>query len=140
MWIVPRNSRFDYDLFDDFFKDSFFRQPSVPSMKTDIKEVENQFVLTMDLPGFAKEDITISHENGYLTIAAQKKSESEEKDDKGKAIRIERSFGSCKRSFYIGEDVNLDAIKATHNNGVLELTFPKLELTTKETKKYISIE
>lgn len=139
MMIVPRNNRFGFDLFDDFFKDSFFRPVEVPSMKTDIKEVENQYVLTMDLPGFAKEDIQISHENGYLTISAQRNETSQETDDKGRTIRQERSFGSCKRSFYIGEAVDQESIKASHSNGVLELRFPKLSTQEKD-KKYISID
>ena len=85
MMLVPRKK--SWDLFDDFFEDF----PVVDSkyMKTDIKECENNYELIIDLPGFNKDNINISIENGYLQISAKTTSDKEEKE-KGKYLRRER--------------------------------------------------
>ena len=98
-------------------------------MKTDIHENEDDYELDIDLPGFKKEDINLSLENGYLVIEAGK---SLEKEKKGKAIRKERYEGSMQRSFYVGEDVKEEDIKAKFEDGVLKLTVPKKEKTSEE--------
>lgn len=136
MMLVPRKK--SWDLFDDFFEDF----PVVDSkyMKTDIKECENNYELIIDLPGFNKDNINISIENGYLQISAKTTSDKEEKE-KGKYLRRERFEGEFKRNFYIGENVSEDEIKASFKNGILKLEVPKKE-ERKETpeKKYINID
>ena len=126
MMLVPRR---DFDLFDDFFNDPFFKggeRHSHPLMKTDIKETEDGYIIDIDLPGFDKKDIQIDVENGYLNINA-KSENSNDDEEKGKFIRRERYYGECSRSFYIGEDVHEDDIKATFKNGILSLDVPKVK-------------
>ncbi|MBR0133289.1 MAG: Hsp20/alpha crystallin family protein [Lachnospiraceae bacterium] len=106
-------------------------------MKTDIHENEDSYELDIDLPGFKKEDIKLSLENGYLVIEAGK---SLEKEKKGKAIRKERYEGSMQRSFYVGEDVKEEDIKAKFEDGVLKLTVPKKEKEEVPEKRTILIE
>ena len=131
---------FDSDL-DDIFK------PMMPSrdfmrtdlMKTDIKEIDSNIILEMEVPGYKKENISIDFEDGYLTITANKISQEENKSNKDKRyIRRERFTGSCSRKFYIG-DINENDIKANFCDGILTLTFPK-ESKKVETKKQITIE
>lgn len=142
MMLVPRR---DFDLFDDFFNDPFFRggekrPPVHPLMKTDIKETENSYIIDMDLPGYDKKDIQIDVENGYLNINA-KIDNSNDEEEKGKFIRRERYYGECSRSFYIGEDVCEDDIKASFKNGILTLDVPKVkEEDQKRDKKFIAID
>lgn len=135
MMLMPRR---DFDLFDDFFKDDFFRgKEKLSLMKTDIKELENSFILDIDLPGYNKEDIKIDVTNGYLTINAKTEINNEGKD---KYIRHERFMGECSRSFYIGEDVNIKNIKASFKNGILSLEVPKVDSDKNGSeKKYIEI-
>ena len=145
MTLVPRNnnlgvSLFD-NMFDDFFKDPFFtRNNSVKVMKTDIQEKDNNYVLDMDLPGYDKEDIKAQLKDGYLTISAQKNTSNDEKDEDGNYIRRERYCGKCSRSFYVGDSIKEEDIKASFNNGILELTFPKEVPQKEEEMKYITID
>ena len=109
-------------------------------MKTDVKEVENGYEVAMDLPGFKKEDISAKLENGYLTITASKGLDKDEKNEDGKYIRRERYSGSCSRSFYVGDGVTEEDIKARFEDGILKLDIPKKDAEKIEQKKYISIE
>lgn len=111
-------------------------------MKTDVKEIDTGYEVDIDLPGFKKEDVHASLENGYLTISATKGLDKDEKDKKtGTYIRKERYSGSCQRSFYVGDDITEDDIKGAFKHGILKLTIPKKEATpTVDTKKYIAIE
>ena len=109
-------------------------------MKTDVKEVENGYEVAMDLPGFKKEDISAKLENGYLTITASKGLDKDEKNEDGKYIRRERYSGSCSRSFYVGEAVTPEDIKAHYDNGELKIVLPKKDAPAVETKKTIMIE
>ena len=94
----------------------------------------------MDLPGYDKSDIKAQLKDGYLTITAQKNTSKEDKDEKENYIRRERYCGKCSRSFYVGENLKEEDIKASFNNGILELTFPK-EVGKKEKEiKYITID
>jgi len=102
-------------------------------MRTDIYEKGNNYIVDIDLPGLKKEDIIINYENGYLTISASKK---EENIEKGKYIRQERFYGEVKRSFYIGEKKEAD-IKATYQDGILSISFPKEEQPKKGSKNII---
>lgn len=137
MMLVPRNN---FDLFDDIFGDPFFRKNENKIMKTDIIERDNSYVIDIDLPGFNKENIKIDVTDGYLTINAKMSSSNKENDKKEKYVRRERYFGECSRSFYVGEDIESDDIKAYFKNGILSLEIPKIDEQKKlPDKKYIEI-
>lgn len=138
MMMIPR--RHNFDLFEDMFRDPFFDERESRIMRTDIKEKGDKYIIDIDLPGYEKENIKIDVEDGYLTVHATIDSNKEEKEE-GKFVRKERYVGSCSRSFYVGEDVKEDDIKATFRNGILKLEVPKKE-EKKELpeKKYIQIE
>ena len=109
-------------------------------MKTDIREKDDNYEVSIDLPGFKKEDITVELNDGYITISASKNLDRDE-DKKGKLIRQERYAGSMTRSFYIGENVEKEDIEATYRHGVLTLTVPKKALDKKiPEKNLIAIE
>lgn len=127
------------DSFDDFFKDPFFKHSS-ELMKTDIHEVDNGYLLDMELPGYRKEDIQLELKDGYLNIQAERNTNDEEKDDKGNIIRQERYSGTCSRSFYVGETVKESDIKASFENGELKITVPKMDAPAVEEKRYIRID
>ena len=144
-------SIFNDDVFDDFFDFPFYDDRAEKKlyghhaanlMKTDIQEHDDGYTLEMDLPGFKKEEIQIELNNGYMTISAAKGLDEDEKDKKsGKYIRRERYTGSCQRSFYVGEDVTEEDIKAEFKHGILKLFIPKKEAKPAvEQKKYVSIE
>ena len=109
-------------------------------MKTDVKETETGYEVDIDLPGFKKDEINAKLDNGYLTISAAKGLDKDEKDKKGKYIRKERYAGSMSRSFYVGEGVTQEDIKAKYEDGILRLSVPKKEAKAVENKKYIAIE
>ena len=94
----------------------------------------------MDLPGYDKEDVKAQLKDGYLTITAQKNTNNEEKDEQGNYIRRERYCGKCSRSFYVGDSIKEEDIKASFNNGILELTFPKEVSQKEDDMKYITID
>ena len=139
------------NLFDDFMND--FRLPAFPDvdkelygkhaknlMKTDVKETEKGYEVDMDLPGFKKDEISIELENGYLTVSAAKGLDKDEEDKKGKYIRKERYAGAMQRSFYVGENLTDEDIKAKYENGILRLSVPKKPAKAVEAKKTIAIE
>lgn len=110
-------------------------------MSTDVRETENSYEVIMNLPGFTKEDVKGEIKDGYLTVTATTNTSRDEKDAEGKYIRRERYSGSCSRSFYVGEEVTQDDIKAKFEDGTLKLTIPKKEPQVKEEqKRYIEIE
>ncbi len=138
------------DLFDDFFNFPFFDDRDFRKMdrklygrrgknlmKTDVQETGDSYKLEMDLPGFKKEEIQVSLENGYLTVSAEKGLEEEKK---GKYIRQERYTGACERTFYVGEDVAKEDIKGEFRHGILTLVIPKKAQKKVEESKYITIE
>ena len=128
------------DPFDTWERKVLNRRP-VDLMKTDVRENEHEYLVDVDLPGFDKSDIKLSLEDGYLTVSASREDKKEEKDEKtGSYIRRERYVGACERSFYVGEDLTVEDIKAAFDKGVLSITIPKKELVEKAPeKKYISI-
>lgn len=133
-----RNNRWGLSLFDDI--DSFFApffndfKEKPKHLKVDISEKDNNYILEMDVPGYDKKDISIEFDDGYLTVIAKKQ---EDKEDKSQSyIKKERRKASCSRSFYVG-DIKEDSIKPTLDNGILKITFPKME--KKSTKKQIEI-
>ena len=138
--ITNRNNRdlIPFNIFEEAFND-WFRpayQHAGSVMKTDIKETEKGYELEVEMPGFDKKDISVSLEDGYLTVSAEKQ-EKEESGEKKNYIHRERSF-SAKRSFYVG-DVEEETVKAKYENGVLTLIVPKPD-ETKKLAKGIAIE
>ena len=109
-------------------------------MKTDVKETETGYEVDIDLPGFKKDEINAKLDNGYLTISAAKGIDKDEQDKNGKYIRRERYAGSMSRSFYVGEGVTEEDIKAKYEDGILRLVVPKKDAKAVENKKYIAIE
>ena len=133
---------FDFPFYDDRAEKKLYGHHAANLMKTDIQEHEDGYTLEMDLPGFKKDEIQVGLNNGYMTISAAKGLDEDEKDKKsGKYIRRERYTGSCQRSFYVGEDVTEEDIKAEFKHGILKLFVPKKEAKPAvEQKKYVSIE
>ena len=106
----------------------------------DIRDDGTNYLLDIELPGFKKEDIQAELKNGYLTIAASNENSKEEKDASGKVIRQERYSGSCRRSFYVGDQLKQEDIKASFENEVLKLQFPKdAPKAVEEPPRYIQI-
>ena len=142
--ILPRTNNFGMSLFDQMnsmFDTPFFRASNAaPSMKTDIREKDGLYLMTMDLPGFDKDNIKIELKDGYLTVSAEHGSSSEEKEDKDGYIVRERSYGSCSRSFYVGDHVTENDVKAAYKDGTLHLSFPKEAPKEIPAAKYIAIE
>ncbi len=139
---MPRS---DFDLFDDFFGDSFF-SPTVRNvraeklMKTVIVEKDKNYEVLVDLPGYDKNNIEVNVENGYLNIHAKIEKENNEKDkDKDKFVRRERFYGECSRSFYVGDEVKEEDISAEFKNGILVIDVPKKEDNKRKEIKHIEI-
>ena len=144
-------SVFGESLFDDLmdfpFEKEFFgrRNPLYGKhadhiMKTDIKELDAVYEMDIDLPGFKKDEISLTLDNGYLVVGACKAVDEEDKDDKGKVLRKERYSGAMQRSFYVGEGLDEADVKAKFEDGVLSLTFPKEKEPELPEKKTIMIE
>lgn len=135
-------SIFGENLFDDFMDFPFGGKKINTMMKTDIRDTDSTYELDIDMPGFKKEDIKAQLKDGYLTISATSNSNKDEKDNNGRYIRRERYSGACSRSFYVGDGVTQDEIKAKFENGALMLTVPKKEEkpAVEDNKKYIAIE
>ena len=142
-------SIFGENLFDDNWMDFPFdrdfwgrsnNKTNKTMMKTDIREHDAGYELDVDLPGFKKDGIKAELENGYLTISATKSANNDEQDKKGKYIRRERYAGTMQRSFYVGENVTQEDIKAKFENGILRLSIPKKDAKAVEMKKTIAIE
>ena len=142
-------SIFGENLFDDWFDDfpfyidkdaknvekKLYGRKAGRIMKTDIKEKEDGYELVVDLPGFSKDEVKASLENGYLIISAAKGLDKEEEEkETGHYIRKERYSGACERSFYVGEELEQSDIKAEFKHGILKLFVPK-----KEAKKEANI-
>ncbi|MCQ2519817.1 MAG: Hsp20/alpha crystallin family protein [Lachnospiraceae bacterium] len=150
----------NFDLFDLFRKDPWFDFDNHEFknlekklyghnyknvMSTDIKESDSGYEMTVDLPGFKKDEVSVALENGYLTISAAKGLEKDEASDeeekqKGNYIRRERYCGSCQRSFYVGDNLKVEDIKANFQHGILNLNIPKKEQEKVANNKYIAIE
>ena len=128
MDLIPRKFYLD-DIFDDLMV------PERSSLgKCDIYEKDNKYHIEMDIPGFSKEDIKINLDNNYLTISAEKKVNTEDKDKK--YIRRERSYSKFERSFYLN-NADEEKIDAEYKNGILNIIVPKVD--ENKSKKYIEI-
>lgn len=145
--LMPR--LYGESLFDDFFGYNYPVKKLVNTnenvnemMKTDIRETENSFELEISVPGFKKENLQVELKDGYLTVSGSTSANNDETDKAtGKYIRRERFYGSCSRSFYVGEEVKQEDIKAKYENGVLSVSVPKKEAKPQvEQKKFIDIE
>ena len=147
-------SIFGENLFDDFFNDfpfyyddkamkdtekKLYGKRASHVMKTDIKEMDNGYQLVVDLPGFTKDEIKASLENGYLTISAEKGLDKDEEDKKGRVLRQERYAGACSRSFYVG-NVKPEDVKAKYEDGVLSVIVPKEDVKKFASSTAIAIE
>lgn len=127
MMLIPR--RRDFDVFDEMFGDDFFPKNSSNLMKTDIREKKDKYIIDIDLPGYDKENINLSLNDGYLDVSAKVSKENKEDDEK--FVRKERFFGECSRSFYVGDQITEEDISAEFKNGILKVEIPKKEETKK---------
>ena len=127
---------------DEFWgkKNPLYGKHAQNMMKTDIRETDGSYELDIDLPGFKKDEIKVQLKDGYLTVTAQQNTNKDEKDKEGNYIRKERYSGSCQRSFYVGEGVKQEDLKAAFNNGILTVAVPKEVQKPVEEKQYITIE
>lgn len=121
------NSLFD-GFFDDFFAPTMYHK-GFSEMKTDIKETDNGYSLSVDMPGFEKNDINLSLKDGYLTVSANR----EEKDTEDSYVKRERSM-TCSRSYYVGKEITEDDVKAKYQNGTLKIEVPKKQNKEIESK------
>ncbi len=123
-------SIFRENFVDDFFDDMFpvrghFNRPVQNLMKTDVKDIGDAYVLEMEMPGYSKDEIKVELKKGTLTVSAEKDSSKEEKNETNKYVRRERYIGRGQRSFYVGEHVTQEDIKANFKDGILSISFPK---------------
>ena len=132
MMMIPRRNGNGLDFWDEVLPDSFFTEKESKLMKTDLKEKDGKYFLEIDIPGYEKEGIELNIQDGYLTVHASVNKE-ENDEEKGRFVRKERYSGACSRSFYVGENVTEDEIKAKFRNGTLTIEVPK-----KEEKKEIA--
>ena len=109
-------------------------------MKTDVRETDSGYEVDIDFTGFKKDEINIQLDNGYLSISAAKGLDKDEQDKEGKYIRKERYAGSMSRSFYVGNAITQDDIKAKYESGILRLSVPKKAAEEIESAKRIAIE
>ena len=140
--LIP--SIFNSSLMDTFF-DDYDRRPAkaassqITVMRTDLKEDDTKYELEIELPGYQKNEVKAELQNGYLIISASRTQDSEDQDGM-KYVRRERYAGSCSRSFYVGDELKQEDIKAKFDNGMLILDIPKHVEKPVEEKKYISID
>ena len=158
--LMPSIFHDDFDLFDRFYQNPWlgfddrefknaekklYGHRAKNVMNTDIKESESGYEMEIDLPGFTKDEVTVELNEGYLTISASKglnrdEAENEKEAKKGNYIRRERYTGACQRSFYIGDGITQEDIKASFKHGILKLDIPKKDAKQVEAKRYIAIE
>lgn len=142
---------FGENLFDDWF--SFPEFPEMDRterklygkhaerlMKTDVREHDDHYEVDIDLPGFSKDEICLELKDGYLTVSAAKGLDEDDTNKKGKVIRQERYAGAMQRSFYVGENLTEEDIKASFKHGVLNLTIARKDQPKLPEKKTIKIE
>ena len=138
------------DVFDGFNRNFFWHFGNMDRalygkhaqnmMKTDVKETDDGYEVDIDLPGFKKDEIQLELNNGYLTISTQKALEKDEKNKKGRMLRQERYAGMMQRSFYVGEHITEEDVKASYESGVLHLVLPKKDAPRLPEKKTIQTE
>ena len=148
---MMRNYLWNGNLFDDFmdsmFDDDFFGRKNPlygrhakNMMKTDIRETDGTYELDVDLPGFKKDEIKVELKDGYLTIAAAKSLDKDEQNKEGQYIRRERYAGAMSRSFYVGDAIGQEDIRAKYEDGILKLSVDKKDVKELNKPSYIAIE
>lgn len=135
-WLALTNP---YTAMDEFFDAPFFTDDHSGSFGTDITDEGDAYQLTADLPGFDKKDIKVQVQNNTVSVSAERHSEAEDKDKKDKFLRQERSYGSYRRTFTVGSDVDKANIKAKYEDGVLTVTLPKIA-EPEEKDSYVTVE
>jgi HSP20 family molecular chaperone IbpA len=135
-------------LFGEPYLDDFFHDVTEPTrfytsdrnvMRTDLQESDDGYELGIELPGYKKEDVQAELKDGMLIISAKHESQNEDKDKR--FVRRERFYGTCSRSFYVGDEVKQEDIRAKFEDGILKLYIPKKkDVPHVETPNYISIE
>ncbi len=141
---------FGENLFDDFFDDAFdkhffnmknplYGKHAKNLMKTDVQEGQDDYKLSIDLPGFQKDQIQVDVADGYLTVSATKGREATDEDKERHFIRQERCAGTCTRSFYVGA-VRPEEVKCKYESGVLHVTIPKKDAQIEAPQSRILIE
>ncbi len=144
-------SLFGENLFDDWFNFPDFRdfdrterklygKHADRLMKTDVHEHDDHYEVDIDLPGFSKDEINLELKDGYLTVSAAKGLDEEDTNKKGRLIRQERYAGAMQRTFYVGENLTEEDIKASFKHGVLNLSVAKKDQPKLPEKKTITIE
>ena len=140
------------NLFDDVLDDPFdlaglrsvrnalYGKHAKAIMKTDVRETDNGYEVDVDLPGFKKDEVKVDLKDGYLTISAAKGLDKDEQNKKGRYIRQERYAGQCSRSFYVGDAVKPEDVKAHFEDGILKLTLPKAARQQLPAENTISID
>ena len=135
--LMPR--LFTENLFDDWFDDfeleremnslnrKLYGKHAGKEMLTDVREHEDHYEVEIDLPGFKKDEIKLELNEGYLTITASKGVDEEEKNKQGRIVRQERYSGVMQRTYYVGDQMKAEDIKARYEDGVLKLEIPKVE-------------
>lgn len=143
--LVP--SLFTDNFVNDFFNGAFDRTPSMfhtsgsSLMSADVKEYKDHYELALELPGYEKENVTASLKDGYLTVEAKREEKVDSEENVGRYIRRERYVGTLTRSFYVGNDVHIEDIKAKFQNGVLDIEIPKVDYKPEiETARSITID
>ncbi len=130
----------NYGILDPLFDELFFGNKNKHEvMKTDIKDEGDHYLMKIDITEVKKENIKLSLEDGYLIVSTKFDYNNEDKE-KNNYIRRERHYGNCSRSYYLGDDITEEDIKAKLQDGVLTLNVKKVDPKAKETKKFISIE
>ena len=136
-------SIFGENLFNDDWMDfgfpevdkALYGKHASHEMKTDVKETDSGYEVDIDLPGFKKDEINVQLDNGYLSISAAKGLDKEEKNKEGKYIRKERYAGAMSRSFYVGDALTQEDIKAKYESGILRLLFLRKKLSRLKLQK-----
>ena len=128
------------NLFDDLFDDAMFSTMNVPDiMRTDAYEIEGNLMLEVELPGYEKKDIRAELKDGYLTIMAARPEKLEKEFNKRHYSRRERHIGGCKRSYYIGNEIQQEDIQAAFKDGVLKLLIQRKDKEIEDHRKMIEI-
>lgn len=128
-------------MFDEVFDSAFSNRNLGGMMNTDIKENDQGYELIIDLPSVTKENLSAELKDGYLCISATVGHTNNEDAQNEKFLRRERFVGSCRRSFYVGDKLKQEDIRAKFENGTLHLLIPKQPQAAQvESKNLIAIE
>lgn len=138
------------DVFDDFDRSFFhgfgnldrtlYGKHAQNMMKTDVKETDEGYEVDVDLPGFSKDEIHLDLNSGYLTISTEKSLEKTHENQSGKMLRQERYSGVMQRSFYVGQQLTEEDVKASYESGVLHICVPKKDAPRIPERRRIMIE